>query len=530
MASGSKHGDDTRGSKKSQRGHPVSLVTRSDSQVASSSQMLDQLRSKAAERNRPIIPVILSGGSGTRLWPRSRAMYPKQFIRFLDSDDDSFLGTTLKRLPTGSEFADPILMCANDHRFLVQEELNKAGMEHSHIVLEPTARNTAPAIAIAALVAERKNRDATIVVMPSDHVIRDAQTFREAILKATEIADEGRLVLFGIPPESANTGYGYIQKGERLPEADDAFVVDRFMEKPDVATAERYVADGSYFWNSGIFVLNVRTFIEELRYHAPAILAAAEAALNDRKEDLGFIRLGTEAYKQAPNVSVDYAIMEHTDKAVMMPLDVGWSDVGSWSSLWDIAPHDENDNYASGEVVMEDTHGSYIFSEKSLVATLGVEDLVIVDTEDALLVAKKSRSQEISNMVKKLRAQSRKEEQQHVRNARPWGFFETLSNSPRFQVKKLHVKPGAKLSMQMHHHRSEHWIVVKGTACCTIDDVAQIVRENESVYISATQWHRLENPGKVPLEIIEVQIGSYLGEDDIVRSEDIYNRDPDETK
>lgn len=530
MATRSKHSDGGRGSKKARSGLSASLVTGGRHEVASSSQLLDQLRSKAGESSRPIIPVILSGGSGTRLWPRSRAMYPKQFIRFFEDNDDSFLGTTLKRLPTGSEFADPILMCSNDHRFLVQEELNQAGVDGGHIVLEPASRNTAPAIAIAALIAERKNRDATIVVMPSDHVIKDPQAFSESILKATEIADMGRLVLFGIPPESPNTGYGYIQKGKPLPESDEAFAVERFMEKPDLETAERYVADGSYFWNSGIFVLNVRTFIEELRYHAPAILAAAEAALEDCAEDLGFLRLGAEAYKEAPNVSVDYAIMEHTSKAVMIPMDVGWSDVGSWSSLWEIAPHDEDDNYASGEVVMEDTHGSYIFSEKSLVATLGVEDLIIVDTADALLVAKKSRSQEISDMVKKLRAQSRKEEQQHVRNARPWGFFETLSNSPRFQVKKLHVKPGAKLSMQMHHHRSEHWIVVKGTACCTIDDVATIVRENESVYISATQWHRLENPGKVPLEIIEVQIGSYLGEDDIVRSEDIYHRDPDETR
>lgn len=478
-----------------------------------------------------VIPVILSGGSGTRLWPLSRALYPKQFIRFFNGQGTSFLGSTLHRLSAGRGFAPPILLANNDHRFLVREELERAGIEAKAVILEPVARNTAPAIAVAALAALAQSRDAIIAVMPSDHVVEDEARFVEAVERAAEVAATGRLVLFGIVPGEPHTGYGYIRKGAPLDKiAGRAFEVSAFTEKPDRATAERYIATGDYFWNSGIFVLHARTLLDELARLAPELLAAAREAYDGRARDLGFERLDRAAFARAPGISIDYAVMEKTDKAAMLPIDVGWNDVGSWSSLWDIAPRDGAGNYTKGDALLEDTTNTYVHSEKSLVATIGVDNLIIVDTPDALLVADRNRSQDVSKIVQRLKSSNRKEQEQHLRNFRPWGYFETLALEPRFQVKLLHVKPGGKLSMQMHHHRSEHWIVVQGTASVEIGGTQKLVRENESVYIFATQWHRLENPGKVPLEIIEVQIGTYLGEDDIVRSDDIYHRAADETK
>ncbi len=478
-----------------------------------------------------IFPVILSGGSGTRLWPLSRAMYPKQFIRFFNGQSSSFLGASLKRLKPDAGFANPILLCNNDHRFLVQEELTKAGMAARAIILEPIARNTAPAIAVAALYALRENPNAILAVMPSDHVVKDEPRFVEGIRRAAKVAATGRLVLFGVKPTEAHTGYGYIRQGSDLEGfPGGAFTVDAFFEKPDAATAKTYVADGRYFWNSGIFVLHARTFLDEVARLEPRILDAARNALVQAEIDGDFTRLAKPAFSAAPNISIDYAVMEKTEAAAMLPIDVGWNDVGSWSSLWDIAPHDAAGNYVNGEAVLEDTSNCYVHSERSLVSTIGLKDLIIVDTPDALLVADKSRAQDVSKVVAKLKQSNRKEQEQHLRNYRPWGYFETLNIGPRFQVKLLHVKPGGKLSMQMHHHRSEHWIVVQGTAKVTIGDIDKLVRENESVYIFSTQWHRLENPGKVPCELIEVQIGSYLGEDDIVRTDDVYKRAADETK
>jgi mannose-1-phosphate guanylyltransferase/mannose-6-phosphate isomerase len=367
--------------------------------------------------------------------------------------------------------------------------------------------------------------------MPSDHNVAQPEKFVDAVRRAASVAATGKLVLFGIQPASAHTGYGYIKSGADLDGFKGAaFMVDSFAEKPDKKTAEKYLAGGRHFWNSGIFVLHAKTFIDELGKLNPAILAAARDSLANAELDLGFRRLDKKAFEKAPNISIDYAVMEKTKAAAMLPIDVGWNDVGSWSSLWDLADHDKNGNYVQGEAVLEDTQNCYVHSEKSLVATIGVRDLVIVDTPDALLVADKSRSEEVSTIVKKLKLQGRKEHETHLRSYRPWGFFESLNIGGRFQVKLLHVDPGQKLSMQMHHHRSEHWIVVQGTAKVVIGDIEKLVRENESVYIFATQWHRLENPGKVPLELIEVQIGSYLGEDDIVRTDDIYQRAPDETK
>lgn len=479
---------------------------------------------------RHIHPVILSGGSGTRLWPLSRAMYPKQFARFFKDQDASFLGNTLRRV-VGEGFEPPTLLCNKDHRFLIQDELERYGIEARALILEPVARNTAPALAVAALDIAQTDPTGIMVVMPSDHVIADEDAFRAAVMVAAEVAASGRFVLFGIKPTEPHTGYGYIRRGAPLASFQDrAYEVEAFVEKPDIETAQRYLDEGTYSWNSGIFVLPVRDFIEELTGFQPELVKAARGALEKIENDLGFRRLGAAAYAEAPSISIDYAFMEKTKHAAMVPLDVGWNDVGSWSSLWEISKHDAAGNHVEGDAILENTSDTYVYSDRALVATVGIENLVIVNTPDALLVADRAQSQDVAKIVSQLKGSGRTEHAQHVRNYRPWGYFETLSIGPRFQVKKLHVKPGGKLSMQMHHHRSEHWIVVQGTARVVIDGVEKLVQENESTYITATQWHRLENPGKVPVEIIEVQIGSYLGEDDIIRSDDIYHRAADETK
>jgi mannose-1-phosphate guanylyltransferase / mannose-6-phosphate isomerase len=479
----------------------------------------------------PIVhPVILSGGSGTRLWPLSRAMYPKQFIRFTAQQTSSFLAATLNRLGTAEGFAPPVVVCNNDHRFLVKDDAERAGVRPAAIVLEPEGRNTAPAIAVAALLVQRRDPDGILVVMPSDHVIKDEQGFASAVRRAAEVAAAGKLVLFGIAPGAPHTGYGYIRRGAPLAGFDRAYAVAGFTEKPNQATAAGYLAAGDYYWNSGIFVLGARTFLAELERLEPRIVAAARRSLAGAGEDLGFLRLAPQAFAEAPSVSVDYAVMERTSLAAVLPIDVGWSDVGSWSSLWELSAHDGDGNAVHGDALLQDTRNCYVHAESSLVATIGVSDLVIVDTPDALLVADRSKAQAVSGVVAKLKAAKRREQESQVRNYRPWGFFETLNVAPRFQVKLLHVKPGHKLSMQMHHHRSEHWVVVHGTAKVTIGGEEKLVHENQSVYIVATQWHRLENPGKTPLEIIEVQLGSYLGEDDIVRTDDVYHRSPEETK
>ncbi|MDZ4789907.1 MAG: mannose-1-phosphate guanylyltransferase/mannose-6-phosphate isomerase [Hyphomicrobiales bacterium] len=479
--------------------------------------------------SRYIYPVILCGGSGTRLWPLSRAMYPKQFIRFFAHEADSLLGATLHRL-VNENFARPTLLCNNNHRFLLKDELLKSEIAPREILLEPEARNTAPAIAIAALSISDEDPNAVLAVMPSDHLIKDGAAFAARVRDAAAVASQGRLALFGIEPNEPHTGYGYIRKGAQLDGPGGGFSVAAFVEKPDAATAQRYLDDGSYYWNSGIFVLHAKTFLTELERLAPEILASARTALTKSAMDLDFRRLDAEAYSRAPNISIDYAVMEKTKLAAVLPLNAGWNDVGSWSSLWEAAPHDADGNSVRGEAILVDTKNCYVHSERALISTIGLEDLVVVDTADAVLVARRDRAQDVGKLVSQLKASKRREHEQHVRNYRPWGHFETLSVGGRFQVKLLHVKPGGKLSLQMHHHRSEHWVVVKGTALVTAGEVQKLVPENESIYIFATQWHRLENPGKVPLEIIEVQLGSYLGEDDIVRSDDIYQRAPEETK
>ncbi len=479
-----------------------------------------------------IYPVILCGGSGTRLWPLSRGMYPKQFIPSLHGSGESLLGSTLRRLDPAQGFETPTFICNNDYRFLLRDEIDRSGVAPREILLEQTARNTAPAVAAAAMSVAAQSPDAILAVMPSDHAVADPDAFARAVKRAAEIAATGRFVLFGIPPSSPHTGYGYIRKGAPLDETEQtAYEVAAFVEKPDLATAESYVQDGAYFWNSGIFVLPAAGFLDEADRLAPEIAENVRTALDRSGRDLAFRRLDADAFARCPNISIDYAIMEKTTKSVMLPLDAGWSDVGSWSSLWELAPQDENGNAVRGDVMLMDSRNCYVHVEDdSLVSAIGVDNLIVVQTPDATLISNRDRAQDVGRIVARLKEEGRPEHQQHLRSHRPWGYFETLNVGPRFQVKLLHVKPGAQLSMQMHHHRSEHWVVVRGAARVTRDGEERLVCENESIYISATQWHRLENPGKVPLEVIEVQIGSYLGEDDIIRAHDIYLREPHETK
>jgi mannose-1-phosphate guanylyltransferase/mannose-6-phosphate isomerase len=457
-------------------------------------------------------------------------MFPKQFVRFFGDGTPNFFGATLQRL-SRPEFSAPIIVCNNDHRFLVREEVERAGITPRAIILEPVSRNTATAIAIAALYLEAREPRAILAVMPSDHLLKEEKRFVEAVRKAAEVAAQGRLVIFGVTPTEAHTGYGYIRRGTPLDGYNgSAFTIGAFIENPNRATAEKCMAAGGYYWNSGIFMMKAEAFIDELASLEPAVLQAARNALASSEEDLGFLRLDRRALAAAPNISVDHVVMRRTSAGAMLNLDCGWNDIGSWTSLWEISGRDDSGNVVCGEALLEDTIDCYVHSEKAFIATLGVRDLIIVDTSDALLVAEKSKAQQVAKIVARLRQSNRREYGQHLRNLRPWGYFESLSVGTRFQVKLLGVKPGESLSMQMHYHRSEHWTVVCGTGKVTIGSVEQIVRENESVYIPATEWHRLENPGKVPLKVIEVQIGTYLGEDDIVRSDDIYHRSPNETR
>jgi mannose-1-phosphate guanylyltransferase/mannose-6-phosphate isomerase len=475
-----------------------------------------------------ITPVLLGGGSGTRLWPLSRELQPKQFVQF-NGEKRSFFGATLQRL-AGKSFASPIIMCNNKHRFLVREEVERVGTTPRAIILEPVSRNTAMAIAVAATYLHKCDPESIMAVLPSDHRIDDDQQFRNRLRTAGKLAAQDKLVLFGVKPTDPHTGYGYLRQGTAVDGSNgDAFHVSAFLEKPNRKTAEEFIAAGGYFWNSGIFVMRAATLLRELEVFAPNVLQAARLALAKGEKDGEFLRLNRYSLEDAPNISIDHAVMEKTSAAVLLSLDCGWSDVGSWSSVWDISHRDERENSVLGDALLEDTSRCCVYSDQGLVATLGVRDLVIVNTPDALLVADRNRAQNVSQIVTRLKESNRLEHAQHLRNLRPWGYFESLRTGKRFQVKLLNVKPGAKLSLQKHHHRSEHWTVVHGTAKIVIGDTKRLLCENESVYIPATHWHRLENPGKVPLEVIEVQIGSYLAEDDIVRSDDVYCRSPEET-
>jgi mannose-1-phosphate guanylyltransferase/mannose-6-phosphate isomerase len=466
-----------------------------------------------------IIPVILSGGAGTRLWPLSREMYPKQLLAL--TGKQSMLQETGARLAGIAGAQAPIVVCNEGHRFIVAEQLRAAGPPAAAILLEPVGRNTAPAVALAALKAQESDPDAILIVAPADHVIRDAHAFQRAAAVAVAQARMGSLVTFGIVAHAPETGYGYIRRGEGK---GPSYPVAQFIEKPPLDVAQQFVASGDYYWNSGMFVFKAERYLAELKSFAPDILQAATSALSKAKVDLDFVRIDRPSFESCRNESIDYAVMEKTRDAVVLPLDAGWSDVGSWSSLFDALPADEEGNVLQGDVVVYDTHDCYVHSTSRLIAAVGMDDHIIVETKDAVLIAPKERVQDVKELVAKLKKSGRSEPSLHREVFRPWGSYDSIDSGERFQVKRLTVKPGGVLSLQMHHHRAEHWIVVQGTARITRDDKTFLLSENESTYIPVGAKHRIENPGMVALHIVEVQSGSYLGEDDIVRFEDNYGR------
>jgi mannose-1-phosphate guanylyltransferase/mannose-6-phosphate isomerase len=467
-----------------------------------------------------LIPVILSGGAGTRLWPLSRELYPKQLLAL--TSQRTMIQDTALRLK-GLDAAPPVVVCNDAHRFLVAEQLRLIQENPTAIVLEPFGRNTAPAIALAALAAMKTSgsEDPVLLVLPADHVIRDVAAFQMAAVAAVTAAEQGRLVTFGVVPHAPETGYGYIKRGDAL---GPVYRIGQFVEKPKADRAAQFVASGEYYWNSGMFVFRARRYLEELERYAPAIAAACRKAFDTSKSDLDFTRVDAAAFEACPSDSIDYAVMEKTADAVVVPLDAGWSDVGSWASLHAASDADGHGNVSHGDVLVEDSNNCYLYSESRLVAAVGLRNHVVVETKDAVLVAPKDRVQDVKSLVGKLKDMGRYEHSLHREVFRPWGSYDSLENGHRFQVKRLSVKPGAQLSLQMHHHRAEHWIVVSGTARITRGDEEFILEENQSTYIPIGVKHRIENPGKIPLHIIEVQSGSYLGEDDIVRFEDRYGR------
>ena len=464
-------------------------------------------------------PVLLSGGAGSRLWPVSREACPKQFLPL--AGEQSMLVDTLLRLQA-LPAQPPLVVCNDEHRFIVAEQLREAGLEGAEIILEPFGRNTAPAVAVAALQALAKDPEAILLVLPADHLIENPAAFHRAVIDALPLAEQGRLVTFGVVPVRAETGYGYIRRGAELAAA--LYDLDSFVEKPDAATAAQYLASGEYLWNSGMFLLAAKTYIEELAELAPAMLRACEQALADAQSDLDFVRLDPTAFAACPSDSIDYAVMEKTARGAIAALDCGWSDVGVWSALWEAGQSDEAGNVVQGDVLVDQSSNNYLRSESRLLAVTGVNDLVVVETSDAVLVSHRDTVQDVKRLVTALKSANRGEAIVHARVYRPWGSYESLIVSERFQVKRIVVNPGQKLSLQKHYHRAEHWVVVSGTAEVTCEDRVFTLGEDESTYIPLGHKHRLANPGRIPLELIEVQSGSYVGEDDIVRYEDIYGR------
>jgi mannose-1-phosphate guanylyltransferase/mannose-6-phosphate isomerase len=469
----------------------------------------------AQEAANKIIPVILSGGSGTRLWPLSRELYPKQLLCL--TGEKTMLQQTVGRLAELPAATAPVVVCNEEHRFLVAEQLREIDRAPAEILLEPSGRNTAPALTLAALAVQTRYGNGILLVTPADHVIQDTPAFVKAVLEALPLAQSGKLVTFGIVPTSPETGYGYIRRGPD-------HSVAAFVEKPDAATARQYVDSGEYLWNSGMFMMKASVWIDEIRRHRPDILEACERAQANGRRDGDFSRVDKNAFLACPSDSIDYAVMEKTDRVAVVPLDAGWSDIGAWSALWQVAVQDENGNVLQGDVYAHDTRNSMLIAQHRLLASVGVKDVIMVETPDAVLVVHKDQAQNVKEIVDRLKRDKRSEHQIHRRVHRPWGSYEGVDEGERFQVKRLVVKPGASLSLQMHHHRAEHWVVVKGTAKVTRGDEVILLSENQSTYIPIGTKHRLENPGTIPLEIIEVQSGSYLGEDDIVRFDDTYNR------
>ena len=472
-----------------------------------------------------IIPVILAGGSGTRLWPMSRELYPKQLINMYN--DHTMLQNTVQRLDGLVNISAPIVVCNEDHRFMTAEQLRQIDVDPVSIILEPVGRNTAPAIALAALKAREIREDPILLVLPADHVIARPLDFHAAIQEGIEYAQSGKLITFGIIPDAPETGYGYIKKGKVIAESSGISTIDTFVEKPDKKTAGLYLDSGDYCWNSGMFMFKASQIISEIDTHCPGMIGPCEQALSNGISDLDFFRLNLDDFSKIPSDSIDYAVMEKTRQGIVIPLDVGWNDLGSFDALWSTGNKDENKNVIKGDVVAHDVKASYINAESRLVSAVGIENFVIVETKDAVLVSPRDRVQDVKKIVRKLKSNNREEPVVHQKVFRPWGSYETIDIEDRFQVKRITVKPGAKLSLQKHFHRAEHWTVVSGAALVTKGDTEILLREDESAYIPLGTLHRLENPGKIPLELIEVQSGSYLGEDDIVRFDDVYGRKKD---
>jgi mannose-1-phosphate guanylyltransferase/mannose-6-phosphate isomerase len=468
-----------------------------------------------------IVPVILSGGTGSRLWPVSRESFPKQFWPLASSR--SLIAETALRT-VDATFAPPMIVCNEAHRFMVAEQLREAGVAGARILLEPIGRNSAPAIAAAALVLAQDDPHAVMCIMAADAAIPDAAALRAALVTASKVARTGRMVTFGMRPDRPETGFGYIEIGAALADAPEAHALTRFIEKPDETLAAELIATGRVLWNSGIFVLTVATLIEELQTHAPHVLQTARRAVDASTADLDFVRLGKAEFAACPDISIDYALAEHTTRAAVIAVDFAWSDVGSWDALWELGAKDSTGNVAVGDVMMEDTRNCYIRSDGMLTAVVGLDDAVVVVTDDAVLAMHRSRAQDVKAIVKRLKRQQRPEAVRHNRDYRPWGHYEVLALDERFQVKRIVVKPGQRLSLQKHFHRAEHWVVVAGSAVVTRDHEEVLVRENESIYLPLGCVHRLYNPGRIPLTLIEVQSGAYLGEDDIIRIEDTYGR------
>ena len=472
-----------------------------------------------------LVPVILCGGTGTRLWPLSRATYPKQYWALAGNGEETLLQQTHQRLEGIAALQPPLLICNEDHRFIVAEQMRQIGVEPAAILLEPVGRNTAPAVAVAALKATARGEDPLLLVLAADHVIQDAARFRATVEAGMAAAEAGQLVTFGIVPTAPETGYGYIEAAQSLAGARAPVPIARFVEKPDRATAEQFLATGRFTWNSGMFLFKASAILAELERLAPEVVSACRSALEHDAADLDFLRLEREAFAGCPNVAIDVAVMERTDRGAVLPLEAGWSDVGSWSALWETAPErDAQGNVLRGRVISEGSRNCYLRSEHRLVVGLGVEDLVVVETDDVVLVAHRGRAQDVKTVVNQLEAAGARESKAHRKIYRPWGSYDGVTEGGRWQVKKIVVNPGASLSLQMHHHRAEHWIVVAGTALVEKNGVEELVGENQSTYIPLGCRHRLTNPGKIPVEMIEVQSGPYLGEDDIVRFEDRYGR------
>jgi len=464
-----------------------------------------------------IVPVVLSGGSGTRMWPKSRSEYPKQFLPLFG--DSTMLQDTLLRLAE-LDAEPPIIICNESHRFLVAEQLRTCNLVASKILLEPMGKNTAPAVTLAALASDRD--DDVLLVLAADHVIENVDEFIRQIKQGARLAAQGKLVTFGVVPQHPEVGYGYIKAGEAV--SDGAFAVDEFVEKPDLETAKSYLAAGNYFWNSGMFMFRAGDYLKELSRYQPEMLMHCEAAYKKSTQDLDFTRIDSTAFSKCPSNSIDYAVMEHTDNGVVLPVDIGWNDVGSWASVWDVSEKDEMGNRFVGDVIQQDSTNNLVDSGGRLIALVGVDDLVVIDTDDALLVARRDQVQKVKEIVDQVQSRGGFEHLNHRKVQRPWGSYDSIDADDGFQVKRIIVNPGASLSLQKHYHRAEHWIVVSGTAEVTCGEKVFTVEKNQSTYIPLGEKHRLRNPGKIPLKLIEVQSGDYLGEDDIVRFEDNYGR------